>query len=93
MNSSASHADGFANSLGSPFVAIESVESAPVSFGYYNQDVIDAQDAAAFNRADRPHTIGWWQRHPVLSCAVGTALVMNLAFLPAVQNAVLAALT
>ncbi|MCM6775379.1 hypothetical protein NDR87_16125 [Nocardia sp. CDC159] len=75
-----------------PLGGLLDTSSAPVSFGYYEENAADADTIA---RCHRPRTgpVGWWNRHRRIRLAVGMALVLNLGFLPAVQDGILTALS
>ncbi|AFU03987.1 hypothetical protein [Nocardia brasiliensis] len=74
------------------FAALADSSSAPVTFGYYQQNVAEARAAVEHNRAVRRGPIGWWNRHPVLTAGLSFAVTLNLALLPMAQNAMLTVL-
>ncbi|GAA5070777.1 hypothetical protein [Nocardia iowensis] len=69
------------------------VRSAPVAFGYYESDEVAADTGVEWNTRSRIAPIGWWNRHRHMQTGFGMAIVMTLAFVPAVQNAILTVLT
>ncbi|MFI9504742.1 hypothetical protein [Nocardia sp. NPDC052566] len=75
-----------------PFADMAALRSAPVSFGYYQEDVARRQAAVEHNRAVRKGPIGWWNRHPALCTGVSFVVACNLGLLPLVQSAVLTVL-
>ncbi|QIS14927.1 hypothetical protein [Nocardia arthritidis] len=81
-------------STADPLGGLFDVTSAPVGFGYYEEN---ASDAATIVRCHEPRNgrgpTGWWNRHRRLRAGVGMALVLNLGFLPAVQDALLTAIS
>ncbi|ASF09665.1 MULTISPECIES: hypothetical protein [Nocardia] len=69
------------------------VRSAPVTFGYYEQNEATADAGVEWNTRSRTAPIGWWNRHRHAQTGFGLALITTLAFVPAVQNAILTVLT
>lgn len=69
------------------------VRSAPVTFGYYERDEVAVAHGVEWNTRSRTAPIGWWNRHQHVQAGFGMAIVMTLAFVPAVQNAILTVLT
>lgn len=69
------------------------IKSAPVTFGYEERDAVERADAVPWNHVDRPGPIGWWSRHRFAGYGVGLGLATTLAFLPALQDAMLMVLT
>ncbi|WP_378737954.1 hypothetical protein [Nocardia brasiliensis] len=69
------------------------IRSAPVAFGYYESDEVAADTGVEWNTRSRTDPIGWWNRHRHMQTGFGMAVVMTLAFVPAVQNAILTVLT
>ncbi|WP_069166763.1 hypothetical protein [Nocardia altamirensis] len=72
-----------------PFSGLLDVSSAPVNFGYYEENATDAETIVRLRDEARPGPVGWWNRHRVIGTGVGMALVLTLGLLPAVQNALL----
>ncbi|MFI5776734.1 hypothetical protein [Nocardia sp. NPDC051570] len=66
--------------------------SAQVSFGYYEQNATDVETMVRCHDRSRPGPIGWWNRHRSIRLGVGMTLVLNLGFLPAVQDAIMSGL-
>ncbi|WP_067545921.1 hypothetical protein [Nocardia crassostreae] len=73
-----------------PVGGLIDIRSAPVGYGYYEENV---GEAAPRPRHRRPGPVGWWNRHRWTRLGLGMALVANLGFLPAVQNALLTGLS
>lgn len=74
-----------------PIGGLLDIRSAPVAFGYYEENAADPATIAHNHRRIRGR-VGWWNRHRRIRLGVGMALVANLGFLPAVQDAVLTGL-
>ncbi|GAB4587377.1 hypothetical protein [Nocardia sp. IFM 10818] len=72
-----------------PLGGLIDTRSAPVAYGYYEENV---GEAPPLPRHRRRGPVGWWNRHRRIRLGLGMALVANLGFLPAVQNAVLSGL-
>ncbi len=83
---------GNSPSVADPIRGLCDPASAPVSFGYYQDNASDAETIARCHRPRRG-PIGWWNRHRGFRAGVGLVLVGNLGFLPAVQDALLSALS
>ncbi|MEC3919933.1 hypothetical protein [Nocardia sp. CDC160] len=75
-----------------PLGGLLDIRSAPVGYGYYEESATDAETRERCHHPRRG-PVGWWQRHRTLRLGVGLALVANLGFLPAVQDAVLTGLS
>ncbi|MBF6331972.1 hypothetical protein [Nocardia transvalensis] len=75
-----------------PLGGLLDVSSAPVTFGYYEENAADAEIIARCHEP-RKGPVGWWDRHRRIRLAVGMVLVVNLGLLPAVQNGILTALS
>lgn len=75
-----------------PLAGLINVGSAPVAFGYYEQNATDAETITRCHDT-RIGPVGWWNRHRLVGLGMGTMLVTTLGFLPAVQNALLTGLT
>ncbi|MFI6998737.1 hypothetical protein [Nocardia sp. NPDC050175] len=72
-----------------PLGGLLDISSAPVAFGYYEENATDAETITRCHDRSRSGPIGWWNRHRQLGIGVGMTLVTTLGFLPAVQNAVI----
>ncbi|MEU7141079.1 hypothetical protein ABZ942_16625 [Nocardia sp. NPDC046473] len=83
----------FSGSTADPLGGLLDLSSAPVCFGYYEQNASDAETIARCHDQTRVGPVGWWNRHRRLGIGVGMTLVTSLGFLPAVQNAILMGLT
>ncbi|KAA8887207.1 hypothetical protein F3087_20110 [Nocardia colli] len=69
------------------------VRSAPIAFGYYERNEVAVAQGVEWNTRSRTAPIGWWNRHQHVQAGFGMAMVLTLAFVPAVQNAILTVLT
>ncbi|MFC9441123.1 hypothetical protein [Nocardia sp. NPDC057030] len=69
------------------------VGSAPIAFGYYERDEVAVAQGVEWNTRSRTGPIGWWNRHQHVQAGFGMAMALTLAFVPAVQNAILTVLT
>lgn len=72
-----------------PSFADMGVESAAVSFGYYQENVAEGLAAVEHNKTERPGPIGWWSRHKLLTSGLSFGLALTLAYLPLVQSGIL----
>ncbi|GAB2556159.1 hypothetical protein [Nocardia heshunensis] len=75
-----------------PLGGLLDTRSAPVAFGYYEENATEAETRERCHRPRRG-PVGWWNRHRGMRLGVGLALAANLGFLPAVQDAVLTGLS
>ncbi|MEG8178382.1 hypothetical protein GZH49_07500 [Nocardia terpenica] len=66
--------------------------TAAVSFGYYAENATEDETIRLCHNGSRPGPTGWWNRHRRIRTGVGFALVANIGFLPAVQDALMSAL-
>ncbi|GAB0103558.1 hypothetical protein JMUB6875_25310 [Nocardia sp. JMUB6875] len=75
-----------------PLGGLLDTRSAPVGYGYYEENASDAETRERCH-VPRRGPVGWWNRHRTARLGVGLALAANLALLPAVQDAVLTGLS
>ncbi|MFI7004193.1 hypothetical protein [Nocardia sp. NPDC050175] len=76
-----------------PLGGLLDVQSSPIAFGYYEQNEVATATGVEWNGRHRTAPIGWWNRHRHVQAGFGMAIVLTLAFVPAVQNAILTVLT
>lgn len=75
-----------------PLGGLLDIRSAPIGYGYYAENSGDAATVAHCHRRIRG-PVGWWNRHHRLRLGIAMAMLANLGFLPAVQDAVLTGLS